>query len=184
MTLYFDTEFTGLHKNTTLISIGIVSKQGHIFYAELTDYDTNQVTEWISNNVLKHQILNQQAEVHTQQLTLVKGTRTSVSTSLKKWLEQFEQIEFLGDVYMYDWILFCELFGGALQLPSNISYIPIDFASLLWLKGIDPKISREQLVNEGKLASNLASLPFKLSKHNALYDAILLKVCFDSFMEK
>ena len=25
MNLYFDTEFTGLHKNTTLISIGIVN---------------------------------------------------------------------------------------------------------------------------------------------------------------
>jgi len=39
MKIYFDTEFTGLHKNTTLISIGCVAENGKTFYAELTDYD-------------------------------------------------------------------------------------------------------------------------------------------------
>lgn len=43
--LFFDTEFTGLHKNTTLISIGIVSECGCKFYAELTDYDKTQIDE-------------------------------------------------------------------------------------------------------------------------------------------
>ena len=37
-TYFFDTEFTGLRKDTTLISIGIVSDTGDRFYAELTDY--------------------------------------------------------------------------------------------------------------------------------------------------
>lgn len=39
MNIFFDTEFTGLHKNTTLISIGCVDENGRTFYAELTDYD-------------------------------------------------------------------------------------------------------------------------------------------------
>lgn len=34
--IFFDTEFTGLHQNTTLISIGLVSDEGERFYAELT----------------------------------------------------------------------------------------------------------------------------------------------------
>lgn len=38
MKVFFDTEFTGLHKNTTLISIGLISEDRRIFYAELTDY--------------------------------------------------------------------------------------------------------------------------------------------------
>jgi len=37
--IFFDTEFTGLHQNTTLISIGLISECGKTFYAELTDYD-------------------------------------------------------------------------------------------------------------------------------------------------
>ncbi len=34
MNIYFDTEFTGLHKNTTLISIGMIAENGRTFYAE------------------------------------------------------------------------------------------------------------------------------------------------------
>ena len=39
MKVFFDTEFTGLHRNTTLISIGLVSEDGRTFYAEFNDYD-------------------------------------------------------------------------------------------------------------------------------------------------
>ena len=42
MKVWFDTEFTGLHKNTTLISIGLVTENGKTFYAEFTDYDESQ----------------------------------------------------------------------------------------------------------------------------------------------
>ena len=44
MKIYFDTEFTGLHKDTTLISIGLVSECGKTFYGECYDYDENQYT--------------------------------------------------------------------------------------------------------------------------------------------
>ena len=50
--LFFDTEFTGLHKNTTLISIGIISEDGKTFYAELNDYDINQISD--DNWILKY----------------------------------------------------------------------------------------------------------------------------------
>ena len=43
MKLFFDTEFTGLHKDTTLVSIGIVSEDGKKFYAEFTDFDWESV---------------------------------------------------------------------------------------------------------------------------------------------
>lgn len=54
MKLFFDTEFTGLRKDTTLISIGIVSEDGRKFYAELTDYNENQCNKWINENVVKN----------------------------------------------------------------------------------------------------------------------------------
>ena len=54
MKLFFDTEFTGLRKYTTLISIGIVSEDGRKFYAELTDYNENQCNKWINENVVKN----------------------------------------------------------------------------------------------------------------------------------
>jgi hypothetical protein len=52
--LFLDTEFTGLHQNTTLISLGIISDTGKKFYAEFNDYDDSQIDEWLTDNVLKH----------------------------------------------------------------------------------------------------------------------------------
>lgn len=56
--VFFDTEFSGLHKNTTLISIGLISECGKTFYAELTDYDTTQIDGWLQTNVLDNLLLN------------------------------------------------------------------------------------------------------------------------------
>ena len=39
MNIFFDTEFTGLQKDTDLISIGLISENNDVFYAEITDYD-------------------------------------------------------------------------------------------------------------------------------------------------
>ena len=41
--IFFDTEFTGLHQNTTLISIGLVSECGKSFYAELVDSNIDNI---------------------------------------------------------------------------------------------------------------------------------------------
>ena len=42
MKIFFDTEFTGLHKDTTLISIGLIDENNRSLYIELTDYDMSQ----------------------------------------------------------------------------------------------------------------------------------------------
>ena len=39
MKIFLDTEFTGLHRNASLISIGLAAENGDVFYGELTDYD-------------------------------------------------------------------------------------------------------------------------------------------------
>lgn len=52
MVIFFDTEFTGLVPNTTLISIGMVSEAGQKFYGEFTDYNRElAVNEWLMDNV-------------------------------------------------------------------------------------------------------------------------------------
>ena len=54
MKIFFDTEFTGLHKNTTLISIGLVDENDRTFYGEFLGYDGNQVDDWIKENVINN----------------------------------------------------------------------------------------------------------------------------------
>ena len=55
--IYFDTEFTGLHQNTTLISLGMISECGRQFYAEFTGYDKSQIDDWLQKNVIDRLIL-------------------------------------------------------------------------------------------------------------------------------
>ena len=54
MKIFFDTEFTGLHQHTTLISIGLIAEDGRKFYAEFNDYDKSQVDEWMQENVINN----------------------------------------------------------------------------------------------------------------------------------
>ena len=45
MKIFLDTEFTGLHQYTSLLSIGLVDEDGRHFYAEISDYDFTQMDE-------------------------------------------------------------------------------------------------------------------------------------------
>lgn len=56
--LFFDAKFTGFRKDTTFISLGIVSDNGKKFYAEFTDYNVEQCDEWIKENIIKNLVLN------------------------------------------------------------------------------------------------------------------------------
>lgn len=57
MNLFFDCEFTGLRKSTTLISLGIVAEDGRKFYAEFVDFDVSQCDDWIKKNVISNLFL-------------------------------------------------------------------------------------------------------------------------------
>lgn len=57
MKVFFDTEFTGLHRLTTLISIGLIAENERKFYAEFTDYNWDHVDPWLQENVVDKLIL-------------------------------------------------------------------------------------------------------------------------------
>lgn len=82
MFLFFDTEFTGLHKDTNLISIGIVSEDGKKFYAEFCDYDRTKCDDWILENVISNLYLSEPMfEEEAQEFVRVNSTR-----SRKAWI--------------------------------------------------------------------------------------------------
>ena len=174
--IFFDCEFTGLRQKTTLISIGLVSECGKKFYAELTDYDKSQVDDWLQQNVIDKLIFNNYPNSgiilsdkwHSVEL---KANTNSVKEQLEIWLSQFEQVEMWSDCLSYDWVLFCELWGHAFNIPKNVFYIPFDICTLFKDRGIDPDINREEY--------GLAVAHSNLSKHNALWDATVIKLCYD-----
>lgn len=172
--IFFDTEFTGLHKDTTLISIGLVSECGKEFYAELDDYDVSQVDGWIQENVIDNLTLD---GMYYFQCSLydyrVQGDKKTVGFCLSEWLSQFNSVEMWSDCLSYDWVLFCDLFGHAFNIPDNVYYIPFDICTLFKDRGIDPDINREQFSDMNK----------GMSKHNALWDAMVIKACYDKLID-
>lgn len=174
MRVFLDLEFTGLYQATTLISIGCVAEDGRSIYCEAIDYDGRQVNDWIQENVLAHLCLTEANAYARMQSLLtpetahhaVRGTRGMIAAALGLWLAQWERVEVWGDCLAYDWMLFCELFGGAQLLPASVYYIPFDLATVLKLRGYDPDISREDLAG-----------PVEGRPHNALHDAMVIAAC-------
>lgn len=54
--VYFDFEMTGLHKNTTPISVGFIADTKETFYAEFNDYSLEGISEedrkWLIKNII------------------------------------------------------------------------------------------------------------------------------------
>lgn len=175
--IFFDMEFTGLHQKTTPISLGMVAGDVGTFYAEFMDYDQSQVNGWLRENVLSHLRLDALSNVKvydqidgpSHYSVEVSGDTIAITSALRKWLAQFDpMVEMWSDCLAYDWVLFCELFGGGPEcLPRNVLYIPFDICTLFKVKGIDPDISRIEYSGLGAV------------KHNALDDAKVIKACYE-----
>lgn len=172
--IFFDTEFTGLHADSTLISIGMVSETGGTFYAEFTDYDQDQVNPWIQENVISklHLTGNEKGDdLHNLQIL---GTTEQIRDAICVWLEQFGEVEMWSDCLAYDWVLFCGLWDNALSVPSYIYYIPFDICTLFRVYEINPDINREEYA--------YGSTNVVKNKHNAYWDALVIKACHDELV--
>ena len=173
MKIFFDTEFTGLHQNTTLISIGLIAETGETFYAELTDYDKGQVDDWLQENVINNLMGLEPIGKPNAPISLPPGCycgdKNRIAWELGRWLSQWDNVEMWSDCLSYDWVLFNQLWGHAFNVPKNVYYIPFDICTLFKIKGIDPDISRERFIE----------WPDSDSKHNALWDAKVIKACYE-----
>ena len=190
MKIYFDTEFTGLKKDTTLVSIGLITEDDESFYAELTDFDKSYKDEWFVNNVLNNLLLDKEknAKKKTPEVFVyktkeeyfiadktVRGTKNEVSYELYRWLKDFVSIQLVSDGCHYDMVLFIDLFGGAFDmLPSitpachDINQDIAEFCKITEREAFEK--NREKLLLE-----NGIQLP-KGKKHNSLYDAKIIKM--------
>jgi len=167
MKIFFDTEFTGLHQNTTLISIGLISEDNRTFYAEFIDYDKSQVDNWIEKNVISNLLINFPLDTERSCFEM-RGNTKSVKKELETWFLEFDQVELWSDCLAYDWVLFNQIWGHAFNIPKNVYYIPFDICTMFKLKGIDPNINREEF----------AEMTTDAQKHNALWDAKVIKACY------
>lgn len=175
MKIFFDTEFTGLHKDTTLISVGLVSLTGECFYGGLLDYDRSQVDEWIQENVIKHMFLEK-----IDGVTCCYGDKKEISEKLNEWLAQFDTVEWYSDVCHYDFVLLIDLlYGHALNIPygkhgCSCHDINQDIARHYWISESEAfDKSREKILED--FLTKVDGV-----KHNALYDAHVIKEIYEN----
>lgn len=188
MKLFFDMEFTGLHKETTPISLGIVSEDGKKFYAEFTDYDESQCNDWIKENVIKNlKLAGMGVGVsdtdENPPLRIVMGDKRYIRQEANEWIRQFNKIQFVSDVCHYDFVLLIDLLtngGTALDLPENISAVchdlNMDIAKHYHISDREAfDMSREQIMNDLCGPEDVATG----DKHNSLYDADVMRAIYE-----
>ena len=180
--VFFDTEFSGLQQDAQLLSIGLVHENGQTFYAEVSDYDENTLSEWVKQNVIPKMILEGYAineSTHENGNFVLRGAKHIIAKELANWLQSFNsQMIMVADVLAYDWVLFCDLWGTAFAIPSNVFYIPVDLSTLLFAKDYDPDISRVDLVKQFTPSGELDNI----DTHNALTDAQMCKIIYENII--
>lgn len=186
MNIFFDTEFTGLHKDTTLISIGCVDENGRTFYAELADYDESQVDNWILENVISHLKFANTPQSEPviniyENSWEVYSDKEQVREVLRDWLSKYDSVQLVSDVCHYDMVLFIDLFGSAFDLPICVNPachdINQDIARYFNIQeSIAFDLSREKILNDFEV--NIEG-----DKHNSLYDAKVIRAIYNEIIE-
>ena len=185
MKVFFDTEFTGLHQETKLISIGMVDEKGRAFYAESDYFDDGYANSedeiWIKENILpclkfsgKNKWTPGNYILHTgYRESKLFGNRACIRDGIEKWVAKYDTVELWSDCLSYDFVLFNDLWGHAFKIPKNVYYIPFDICTMFKLLNIDPDINREEFVGMTEGAE----------KHNALWDAKIIKACYEKMAD-
>lgn len=109
MKYFLDTEFSerGPLFPVELISIGIVSEDGREFYAHSANYDIEACSDWVKVNVLPQ--VQWEAPM----------SRWTIAESVKLFVGDDPSPEFWGYYADYDWVVFCQMFGTMMDLPTG-----------------------------------------------------------------
>ena len=178
MKIFFDTEFTGLHKNTTLISLGMIAEDGRTFYAEFLDYDNLQIDDWIRDNVivnLKYRTcIENWCNENTENFECV-GYSYKIRQWLKEWLEVYETVELVSDCCHYDMVLFIDIFGDAFCIPSYVNPVCHDINQDIAKRFMITEREAFDLSREALLKAYVESNIIEGDKHNSLYDAKVIR---------
>ena len=189
MKIFFDTEFTGLHKDTTLISIGLIDENDRTFYAEFSDYYECQCDEWIRENVLKNLKLSKEGLVENfvninNNNWEAYGNKDYIKIVLNDWLSQYDTVELVSDVCHYDMVLFISIFGDAFSIPKNVNPVCHDINQDIAKYYNITEIEAFDLSREDILSDNRYIVDDEIMKHNALYDAKVIKEIYNIIKQK
>jgi hypothetical protein len=147
MKIFFDTEFIEDGTTIDLLSIGMVAEDGRVLYTENREADMSKASDWVKENVLPH-------------LKNCGITKAEIAERVLAFVGK-DKPEFWAYYCSYDWVVFCQLFGSMMNLPTGYPMYCNDIKQLCNSLG-NPK------------------LPLQTSnKHDALQDAIWTKEAYE-----
>lgn len=116
MLVFFDTEFTELHPEAKLISVGLAAEDGREFYAELADtWRLDDCSDFVRAEVLPH--------LEGGQYLM---TRAELCLALGNWLESFDQsLSLVTDAPSWDWPWLAIIFDEPGTWPENVAHQPM-----------------------------------------------------------
>jgi len=164
--IFVDTEFTDLDPyKGELLSVGIVKLNGDELYIELEC--ESESTDWVKQHILP--TLNGQ-----------KFTREDAAVQIREFIG-LDQPFAIGFIDNYDVIYLTKIFGAG-KLPFR--WVTIDFASILFAKGINPvKFLGDQ--SGSRAFYKKLGIKYKdYRQHHALDDAKLLRDVWLKITEK
>lgn len=152
MKYFLDTEFieSGPRKPIQLISIGIVAEDGREFYAVSRDFNPEDASGWVKENVLS-------------QIDTPWSDRMSlpVIASAVDGFVGDARPEFWGYYADYDWVVLAQMFGTMMNLPERFPMYCRDIKQLCEEKG-GPRLPEQ-----------------RQGEHNALADARWNKLAWE-----
>ena len=185
--VFMDLEFTGLDQSAKLISIALISENGQALYVEVSDYNKSKtlldafIVTKVEANLLLLDKPNGTSVFIPDNLEMYRDRYEKCKEKIFDFFSNFDYVEIWSDCLAYDWVIFCQLFGGALSIPKNIYYIPFDISTFFKIKNIDPDVSREEFIEE-----SMDIIPSYITdkKHNSLFDAFVIRECYNKLERK
>lgn len=155
MKIVVDCEFTQLNATSKLISMALVSEDGHELYFELKDnYELQDCSDFVLENVIP------QLDGGDVALTIY-----GAQEKLQAFLKGFEFVQIMTDAPLWDWEFFCDIAYFNNKWPGNVLNRPINLIDLYNEKGIQLEDAPE--------------LP-----HHALLDARLLMNYYRKYLKE
>jgi len=161
----------------TIVSLGIISEQGDLFYAEFTDYVTNDDAFEFNEKIIGSLLCNTLTLIESNEY-YYKGNSDYIFVELQRFLYKFTDYVMFTIYSPEKWVLLCKCYATLFN-DKDI----VDIYTQFYLKGIDSDIdiyeySQDYLQNE-----NLFTLPeIFCVHHNALYEAFLIKSCYEKLL--
>lgn len=166
--IFYDGEFTSLNPYTgELLSVGMVKPNGEELYLEIEA--KGEVSEWDKEHVLPY----------------LSGNYISRKEA-KKRITQFlgnDQPYLVCFVPQYDMVFLHKLFNVGDEEQGDLPYhwMPIDLASILFARGMNPHHLSEEGVG---FLETMGLDPASYRKHNALDDAKLVRDVYFYLVKK